>query len=77
MTREGRPYLALEYVAGRSIDKYCAEERLDLRARVRLFLQVVQTGLTFMGYEQDVQNIAQGIILVGAMLLSRLGASRR
>lgn len=42
-----------------------------------LFLQVVQTGLTFMGYEQDVQNIAQGVILVGAMLISRLGATRR
>lgn len=42
-----------------------------------LFLQVVQTGLTFMGYEQDVQNIAQGVILVGAMLVSRLGAARR
>jgi ribose transport system permease protein len=42
-----------------------------------LFLQVVQNGLTFMGYEQDVQNIAQGVILVGAMLISRLGAARR
>jgi ribose transport system permease protein len=42
-----------------------------------LFLQVVQTGLTFMGYDQDVQNIAQGVILVGAILISRLGASRR
>jgi ribose transport system permease protein len=42
-----------------------------------LFLQIVQTGLTFMGYEQDVQSIAQGIILVAAMLISRLGASRR
>jgi ribose transport system permease protein len=42
-----------------------------------LFLQVVQTGLTFMGYEQDVQNIAQGVILVAAMLISRLGSSRR
>lgn len=42
-----------------------------------LFLQVVQTGLTFMGYEQDVQNIAQGVILVGAILISRLGAARR
>ena len=42
-----------------------------------LFLQVVQTGLTFMGYEQDVQNIAQGVILVGAILISRLGSLRR
>ena len=42
VTPEGRPYLALEYIAGRSIGAYCREERLDLRARVRLFLQVVQ-----------------------------------
>ncbi|MEQ8716739.1 MAG: ABC transporter permease [Acidimicrobiales bacterium] len=42
-----------------------------------IFLKVVDSGLTFMGYEQDIQNIAQGSILVGAMLLSRLGASRR
>ena len=38
-----------------------------------LFLQVVVTGLTFMGYQEDVQNIAQGVILVGAILISRLG----
>lgn len=42
-----------------------------------LFLQIVQTGLTFMGYDQDVQSIAQGVILVAAMLISRLGASKR
>ena len=42
VTPEGRPYLALEYVAGRSIKTYCAEEQLEVRARVRLFLQVVQ-----------------------------------
>ena len=41
-TPEGRPYLALEYVAGRSIGAYCKEEGLDVRARVRLFLQVLQ-----------------------------------
>ena len=35
------------------------------------------TGLTFMGYQEDVQNIAQGVILVGAILISRLGALRR
>jgi ribose transport system permease protein len=42
-----------------------------------LFLQVIQSGLTFMGYNEDVQNIAQGTILIGAMLLSRLGANRQ
>jgi serine/threonine-protein kinase len=42
VTVAGRPYLALEYVDGRSIDEYCATGALDVRARVRLFLQVVQ-----------------------------------
>ena len=42
VTAGGRPYLALEYVDGRSIDEYRAAEALDVRARVRLFLQVVQ-----------------------------------
>lgn len=41
ITAGGRPYLALEYVEGRMIDAYCAGERLDVHARVRLFLQVV------------------------------------
>ena len=42
ITAGGRPYLALEYVEGRTIDAYCAGERLDVSARVRLFLQVVE-----------------------------------
>ena len=42
VTAGGRPFLALEFVDGRSIDQYFAAEGLDVRARVRLFLQVVQ-----------------------------------
>ena len=42
VTPGGRPYLALEYVEGQPIDAYCAEHDLDLRARVRLFLQVAE-----------------------------------
>jgi tetratricopeptide (TPR) repeat protein/predicted Ser/Thr protein kinase len=40
VTEEGHPYFTMEYVDGRPIDRYCDEERLDVRARVRLFLQV-------------------------------------
>jgi eukaryotic-like serine/threonine-protein kinase len=40
ITKEGRPYLALEYIEGRPIDAYCNEQRLGLHARLRLFLQV-------------------------------------
>jgi serine/threonine-protein kinase len=37
---DGQPYLALEYVEGRPIDEYVREKGLDLRGRLRLFLQV-------------------------------------
>lgn len=36
----GQPYLAIEYVEGRSIDVYCREQQLSLRARLELFSQV-------------------------------------
>jgi serine/threonine-protein kinase len=38
---DGRPYLALEYVEGRPLDLYSREHRLDVRERIRVFLQVV------------------------------------
>ena len=37
---KGRPYLALEYIDGQPIDAWCEEHRLDVRARLRLFVQV-------------------------------------
>ena len=37
----GQPYLVLEYVDGLPIDRYCDQHRLDLAARVRLFLEVL------------------------------------
>lgn len=42
-----------------------------------VFLQVVESGLTFMGYDQDVKNIVKGGILIAAMLLGRVGARNR
>jgi serine/threonine protein kinase len=38
----GRPYLVMEYVDGRPIDRYCDEERLTVEARLDLFLQVAR-----------------------------------
>ena len=38
----GHPYLALEYVAGRTIDEYVTAKRLPIRARLELFLQVAR-----------------------------------
>src|SRR6185436_9378785 len=33
----GQPYLVLEHIDGRHIDRYCDEERLGIDARIRLF----------------------------------------
>jgi serine/threonine protein kinase/Flp pilus assembly protein TadD len=37
----GQPYLVLEYVEGQPIDRWCDERGLDVRSRVRLFLDVL------------------------------------
>jgi serine/threonine protein kinase len=37
----GQPYLVLEYVEGGHIDRYCDQNKLDVRARVRLFLDAL------------------------------------
>jgi serine/threonine-protein kinase len=36
-----QPYLVLEYVEGEPIDRWCDTRRLDVTARIRLFLQVL------------------------------------
>ena len=41
VTDAGQPYLVLEYVDGDQIDRYCDQRELDLHARIRLFLQVL------------------------------------
>jgi serine/threonine protein kinase/tetratricopeptide (TPR) repeat protein len=41
VTEAGQPYLVLELVEGAHIDRYCADHALALRARIRLFLQVL------------------------------------
>jgi serine/threonine protein kinase/tetratricopeptide (TPR) repeat protein len=40
VTPGGQPFLVLEYVDGRPIDQYCEEEKLDMKACLRLFLKV-------------------------------------
>ncbi len=37
----GQPFLAMEFVAGRSIAEHCDAQRLGVRARLELFLQVL------------------------------------
>jgi len=41
VTTGGQPYLILEYVEGEPIDRYCDERRLEVRARIPLFLDVL------------------------------------
>lgn len=40
VTALGQPYFAMEYVEGLAIDRYCDEQRLDIDARLQLFLKV-------------------------------------
>lgn len=40
-TAEGDPWFVMEYVDGVPIDQWCDERRLDLRARIELFLQAL------------------------------------
>lgn len=42
VTTAGQPYLILEYVEGDHIDSYADQHRLGVRARVKLFLGVLQ-----------------------------------
>lgn len=42
ITDSGQPFLALAYVQGEPITDYCRARSLDLRSRLRLFMQVLQ-----------------------------------
>jgi serine/threonine-protein kinase len=42
----GQPYLVLDHVEGDHIDRYCDDHRLDIRARLALFLDVVEAVAT-------------------------------
>jgi eukaryotic-like serine/threonine-protein kinase len=39
---DGQPYLAIEYVQGTRIDAHCRDRHLDVRERLRLFVQVAE-----------------------------------
>src|SRR6266576_3453080 len=38
----GQPFLVLEYVEGDHIDRYCDQNRLDVRGRLRLFIDALR-----------------------------------
>ena len=39
---KGQPYIAMEYVDGEPIDRFCDQHRLDLTQRIALFLEVAE-----------------------------------
>src|SRR5262249_48153167 len=41
-TPDGRPFFVMEHVEGLPIDAYCRERQLDLKSRLRLFVQVCE-----------------------------------
>src|SRR5271155_5160540 len=41
VSSSGQPYIVLEYVEGESIDRYCDQGALDVKARISLFLDVL------------------------------------
>ena len=41
VTAKGEPYLVLEHVKGKQIDEYCDSRKLDVDARIKLFLDVL------------------------------------
>jgi tetratricopeptide (TPR) repeat protein len=40
VTAEGQPYLAMEYVEGERVDRYCARQNLPLAERLKLFRKI-------------------------------------
>ena len=41
VSQAGQPYLVLEHVEGDHIDRYCDEHKLEIKARIQLFLDVL------------------------------------
>ena len=41
VSQAGQPYLVLEHVEGDHIDRFCDEQRLDIKERIHLFLDVL------------------------------------
>lgn len=42
-TDDGRPFIVMEFVNGRPIDRYCDEHQLTMRQRIKLFIRVCDT----------------------------------
>jgi len=67
----GLPYLAMEYVQGELLTDWCDAQRLDIRARLRLFLQVLEA----VQYAHDRQVIHRDL-KPSNILVTNLGQAR-
>jgi eukaryotic-like serine/threonine-protein kinase len=63
-TSDGRPFLVMELVEGLPITDYCDERRCDIRARLRLFVQVARAVQHAHGHLVVHRDIKPGNILV-------------
>ncbi len=62
---DGRPWFALEFVHGNAITDWCDAHRLDVRARVRLFLEVCAAAQYAHSQLVVHRDLKPGNILVG------------
>src|SRR6266478_3580800 len=64
VTQEGLPYLAMEYVHGEPLTAWCNAHRLDIRERLKLFLQVLDAVQYAHGHHVIHRDIKPSNILV-------------
>ena len=64
VTSEGRPYLAMEFVAGQPLTAWCDAHRLGVRERLKLFLQVLDAVQYAHGHQVIHRDIKPSNILV-------------